>query len=442
MLNVCRIGVVVGVVDHDDAAVGFDDFINYARQGGDELKVKLTLKALLNDLHVQHPEEAAAEAEAECDRAFRLKRQGSVIELELFQRITQVGVFAAVLGVDAAVDHRTGGAVAGQSVGTGTGCLGHGVAHLRVGDIFDAGGEISDIACGKLGAGLKTDRTHMPDLEHLIACAGGLQKHLGVLAHLAVNKTHKDNDATVAVVNAVEDERLQGSIGVALGGWDIFYDIVKHGLDIDAVFGAYLGRIHGENADDILNLMLDPLGVGGGEIDLVDDGQYLKVGVQRKVSVCKRLRLNALRGVNDEHRTLARCQRAADLVVEVDMTRSVDEIQHISLAVLGLVVETDGSCLDGDAALTLKIHVVEDLILHDALLDRTAQLDEPVRQRRLTVVDVSDYRKVPDVVLIYHSNSSSAASALFASTLNSPINAFATSALRSMPLGFDERPSR
>ena len=294
MLNVRRIGVVVGVVDHDDAAVGFDDFINYARQGGDELKVKLTLKALLNDLHVQHPEEAAAEAEAECDRAFRLKRQGSVIELELFQRITQVGVFAAVLGVDAAVDHRTGGAVAGQSVGTGTGCLGHGVAHLRVGDIFDAGGEISDIACGKLGAGLKTDRTHMPDLEHLIACAGGLQQHLRVLTHLAVNKAHEHDDAAVAIIYTIKDERFQGRIGVTAGGGDIIHDIVKHGLDVDAVFCADFGRIHGGNADDILDLVLDPLGVGGREVYLVNDGQYLKVGIQRKVGVCERLRLNAL----------------------------------------------------------------------------------------------------------------------------------------------------
>ena len=124
------------------------------------------------------------------------------------------------------------------------------------------------------------------------------------------------------------------------------------------------------------------------------------------------------------------------------MARGVNEVQHIGLTVLGFVVKTNGPCLDGDAALTLKIHVVEDLILHDALLDRTAQLDEPVGKRGLAVVDMSDYRKVPYMILIYHSNSSRAASALFASTLSSPINALVTSALRSMPLGLDERPSR
>ncbi len=48
------------------------------------------------------PKEAAAEAEAECDRAFRFKRQRCVIELQFFKRVTQIGIFGAVLGVNTA----------------------------------------------------------------------------------------------------------------------------------------------------------------------------------------------------------------------------------------------------------------------------------------------------------------------------------------------------
>ena len=53
------------------------------------------------------PQKAAAEAEAQGHGGLRLKGQGGVVELQLFQRVPQVGILGAVLGVDAAVDHGT-----------------------------------------------------------------------------------------------------------------------------------------------------------------------------------------------------------------------------------------------------------------------------------------------------------------------------------------------
>ncbi len=61
-------------------AVGEVDFVADAGRGGDEVEVELALEALLNDLHVQQAEEAAAEAEAEGDGAFRLEEEGRVVE--------------------------------------------------------------------------------------------------------------------------------------------------------------------------------------------------------------------------------------------------------------------------------------------------------------------------------------------------------------------------
>ena len=67
------VGVIVRVIDHDDASVRLDDLVYDGGQRGDELKVELTLKPLLNYLHMQHPEEAAAEAEAQRHGAFRFR---------------------------------------------------------------------------------------------------------------------------------------------------------------------------------------------------------------------------------------------------------------------------------------------------------------------------------------------------------------------------------
>ena len=74
--------------------------------------------------------------------------------------------------------------------------------------------------------------------------------------------------------------------------------------------------------------------VGSGEVDLVQHGHDLQVVVQREEHVGDGLRLDALRGVDDEQRALARGQRARDLVLEVDVAGRVDEVEHVPLAVL------------------------------------------------------------------------------------------------------------
>ncbi len=95
-------------------AVGLADLIDNAWQRGDKVEVELAFEPLLNDLHVQHTKEAAAEAEAECDRALRLERQRRVVELQLLQRIAQIGILRAILGVNTAEYHRTRRTIAGQ----------------------------------------------------------------------------------------------------------------------------------------------------------------------------------------------------------------------------------------------------------------------------------------------------------------------------------------
>ena len=140
------VGVIVGVIHLDHAAVSLIDMVNNTGQGGDQIQVELPLQPLLDDLHMKHSQKAAAEAEAQGHGALRLEGQGGVVELELFQSVPQVGVLAAVLGIDAAVDHGLGGPVAGQRLGGGICRVGDGVAHLGVLHGFDGGGEVAHLA--------------------------------------------------------------------------------------------------------------------------------------------------------------------------------------------------------------------------------------------------------------------------------------------------------
>ena len=68
-VDALRVGEVGRVVDDVERAIGAVHAVFDAGRGGDQGEVELALEALLDDLHVQQAEEAAAEAEAERPRA-------------------------------------------------------------------------------------------------------------------------------------------------------------------------------------------------------------------------------------------------------------------------------------------------------------------------------------------------------------------------------------
>ena len=205
---------------------------------------------------------------------------------------------------------------------------------------------------------------------------------------------------------AVKDQRLQRRTAVALRRGDVFHDVLEHGADVDAVFRGDLRRVERGQPDNVLDLVLDLLRPRRRQVDLVHNGQNLQPGVHGEIGVGQRLRLDALRRVDDQQRALARRQRPRNLIVEVDVTRRVDQVEGVSLAVVGLIAQLDRARLDRDAALALKVHRVEDLLLHLAALDRVAFLEQTVGEGRLSVVDVGDDGKIPDMIQLCHGNSS------------------------------------
>ena len=112
-----------------------------------------------------------------------------------------------------------------------------------------------------------------------------------------------------------------------------------------------------------------------------------------QVAVGQRLGLYPLGGIHEQDRPLACGQRAAHLVAEIDVPRCVDEVDHMAG-----VLEPDALELDGDPPLPLQVHGVEVLGAHLPRVHRPAQLQEPVRERGLAVVDVGDDAEVADSI--------------------------------------------
>ena len=113
-----------------------------------------------------------------------------------------------------------------------------------------------------------------------------------------------------------------GAVGVAVRRRDARDQLLEHlghavaGLRRDAQ------DLVGLLADQVGDLLGHALGLGAGQVDLVQARDQLEPGVDGEVGVRDGLRLDALGGVDDQQRALAGGERARDLVGEVDVARA------------------------------------------------------------------------------------------------------------------------
>ena len=108
----------VGRVVHlDEFAAGRLDAVRDGRRRDEQVEVELALEPLPDDLHVQEPEEAAAEAEAERLRRLRLVGERGVVQLEPLERVAELRVLVRVGREERREDHRLHVLVARKRLG-------------------------------------------------------------------------------------------------------------------------------------------------------------------------------------------------------------------------------------------------------------------------------------------------------------------------------------
>ena len=170
-------------------------------------------------------------------------------------------------------------------------------------------------------------------------------------------------DAAVRVIHGIEDQSSGGSLRIALGRGHVHDDLVEqigHALAGFAGDAQHVGRFATDESGDLFRMLVR---FGARQIDLVQHGDDGQIVVAGHVQVAQRLRLDTLRGVHQQHGTLARGQRTGDLVGEVDMAGGVDHAERVIGAVEG-PRHAHRLGFDGDTALLFDVHAVEETVAH------------------------------------------------------------------------------
>ena len=194
----------------------------------------------------------------------------------------------------------------------------------------------------------------------------------------AIDHLEVCDNTTEGIKHRVEYQGLQRCVGVTLRSRDTLYHCPEYLLHAHAgpAGGAYY--LLALTAQQVNYLVLHLLGHSVVHVTLVDHRHNLQVVVDSHIQIADSLRLHTLSGIHHQQRTLATGNTAAHLVGEVHMARGVDKVEHIMLATK-VVVHLYGMALDGDTALTLKVHIVEHLVLRH--VDSLGELQQTVSQR-------------------------------------------------------------
>ena len=144
--DLLRLGHVGWIVQLDHRAVGLMHAVDDGRRRGDEVDIELALQPLADDLEMEQPEKAAAEAEAERGGGLHLVGEARVVEAELADRLAQRLELGCIDREQPAEHHRLRRLEAGKRRCGGLLLVGDGVSHARVGHLADRGGEEADLA--------------------------------------------------------------------------------------------------------------------------------------------------------------------------------------------------------------------------------------------------------------------------------------------------------
>ena len=348
---------------------------------------------------MQQSKKTAPEAEAQGSGGFRLKAQGGIVQLELFQSVPQIPVFGTVRRINTGKHHRIHLPVARQRLSAGIVSIGHCVAHLGVPNALDGSGNITNLSSLQhpgvdMGSGI-----HIAGFHHSKFRTGCHQPDPVADAHGSFLDPDVNDNALVCIIVAVKNQCLQRRSRIPLGGRNVRNDALQHLLDVDAHFRRNPGRVHGRNADNILHLCSHPFRIRRGQINLVDHRHQLQIMLQRQIGVGKGLGLDALGSIHHQNCPLAGCQGTGYLIVKVHMARGVDQIEAVLLTVPGTIAEPYRPCLDGNAPFTLDVHIVQQLLLHIPLRNRIGFFQDPVRQGGLAVVNVGDDTKIANILV-------------------------------------------
>jgi hypothetical protein len=201
--------------------------------------------------------------------------------------------------VESGEDHGLDLFEARQRLDRGIRVFGDRVADLGIGDIFDIGNKEANFPGLQL---VDLHRLRREDAERFCVKGRAIphQTDSLTLTQGSLKDAGENDDAAVGVEPGIENQGLQVVVGRAFGWGNAFHDGFQDVGNAQAGLGADEHGVGGVQADGALDHFLGARNVGALQVDFVDNRDDLEPVIDRQVRVGQGLRLDTLRGIDDQ----------------------------------------------------------------------------------------------------------------------------------------------
>ena len=240
-------------------------------------------------------------------------------------------------------------------------------------------------------------RLKQPHFEHLVSLARKATENGGRLPEFSAHHVEEADHVLVVDEPAVQQEEFE--LVRCLSHWrmrNFRNDAMQHGLDVEPSLRAdFADNPVLAEVQFLSELFFHGWNIANG-VYLIQDGQDLQVLLLGQVVVGQRLRLDALRDVDQQQRALAASHGPFNFIMEVHMARRVHQVEQVLMPVVG--VDHGGSLrLDSNASVPFHLQLVE-ILLGGVPRDGVGDFEEAVGEGGLAVVDVRDDAEIADVL--------------------------------------------
>ena len=118
--------------------------------------------------------------------------------------------------------------------------------------------------------------------------------------------------------------------------------------------------------------------------------------LEGQIEVGNSLCLDSLRSVNDKQSAFAGSNGAGDFIAEIHVTRGIDQVKDVLLAVL-FIGHLHRVAFNGNAPFTLQIHIVQHLFTHIPAGYCIGTFQEAIRKGAFPVINMRNDTEVSKV---------------------------------------------
>ena len=233
--------------------------------------------------------------------------------------------------------------------------------------VLHPGNEVADFARPNTFRG---NRIRADDAQFQQFVGGAGRHHVDSLSGIerSVHDAHVGHDPAIRVINRVKNECAGRGVRLAGGRRDLGDDFVQQGLHAFPGLARNSQAVLGLAPDEVRQFFSVLFRHRAGQVDFVQHRNNGQVPLQGEVEVRQGLRLDALGGVHQQHRSFTSRQGTRDFIGKVHVTRGVNHVQGVGL-VAYLPGHSHGLGFNGDAAFAFNVHPVQVLGTHLTVRD-------------------------------------------------------------------------